>query len=106
MLNGKVLSIHDGDTLRVDVTYPVRSNLRMIETLDIRLYGINAPELKSLAGDGARNFLILLLPVGSDVQVEIKGNDKYGGRVDGVIWHDGVSINQRMVESGNAVRMK
>lgn len=99
-----VIRIVDGDTvdLRVDLGFRDWLEDRF------RFYGINAPELigdTHDAGVAAKEYLESLIPVGSSIVVEtFKPKDKYG-RWLGIIHTDGetASVNDRMVESGNAV---
>ena len=91
--------------------------------MNIRFFGINAPELNTDAGKAARNHLTGLLgattfaPVSLVIRTIKDAADKYGERWDGNIWleSDGVwsadfafattapSLNQRMVADGFAV---
>jgi endonuclease YncB( thermonuclease family) len=98
-----VVYVHDGDTFRavldlgMDVAY----------TTNVRVYGINAPELSTDAGKVAADYAKTLLTPGMRVTVLSKGFDKYGGRVDGVVTlPDGRDFAQLMLDSGNAVPMK
>ncbi len=95
-----VLSIHDGDTmtLRIDM------GRRIYSDDAIRLYRINAPELSQPGGKEARDFLRSLVPIGSEVRVQTHKNsrDKYG-RWLGDVWHNGICVNDHLVDSGHAV---
>lgn len=73
-----VLSVHDGDTLRVmaDLGFEVYARV------DVRLAGCNAPELSQPGGQAAKAWLAGVLPVGSPVRIVSHGADKYGGRWD------------------------
>jgi endonuclease YncB( thermonuclease family) len=94
---------HDGDTVRIDVdmgrgTWWRRAN--------VRLAGLNAPELGTPGGIPSRDFLRSLLPVGTPVSLESVGYDKYGDRVDAYIVRtaDGLRVNQTVIDSGYAVK--
>lgn len=84
------LKNHDGDTVTVviDVGY------NMSFKTDIRMYGINTPELQGVSvakGKEAQRFLETLLTASKDSKLlRMKSfkdqNDKYGGRVLGELW--------------------
>jgi len=88
-----VLSIGDGDTLRVSTG---NRNLR------VRLACIDAPESRQAPyGARARAQLQALAPVGSAVALRIKATDRYGRSVAEVS-HRGRNVNQALVASGAA----
>ena len=91
-LKGKVLSIGDGDTIRV------RQGGRAIT---VRLAGIYAPETAQRPyGQQARSYLQQRLPVGHEVNLDVKTTDRYGRSVAEVI--SDININLAMVEDGQA----
>lgn len=90
-LSGKVVSVHDGDTITI---------LAGKEQVKIRLFGIDAPELKQPYGKKSKQFLSNLI-AGQIVEVKENGNDRYG-RTIGTISLNGEDINAQMVESGYA----
>lgn len=90
-LSGKVISVHDGDTITILVEK---------EQVKIRLFGIDTPELKQPYGKKSKQFLSNLI-AGQIVEVEKNGNDRYG-RTIGTIYLDGADINAQMVENGYA----
>ena len=88
-----VLSIGDGDTLRV------REGNR---TLNVRLACIDAPEASQAPhGATARVQLQALAPVGSAVELRIKAIDRYGRSV-AELGRNGRNLNQALVASGAA----
>lgn len=95
-----VLSLHDGDTITVQVDCGFRISYKT----PVRFYGINAPELSTEAGKKALGYLQSLLSVGDNIVIKTFKNptDKYG-RWLAEIDYKGVSINQAMIDSGNAV---
>ena len=99
--NATVISVHDGDTCRLDVDLGFYTHRLM----NIRWYGVNAPELSTPAGIEARDYLRGLLPAGATVVLtSIRDRaDKYGDRWLGIITLDGVNLNDLMVSSGHAV---
>ena len=68
-LTGKVVSVHDGDTLRVLDAAGTQHK--------VRLQGIDAPETKQAFGTKARNRLADLT-LGKAVTVRVHGRDRYG----------------------------
>ncbi|MEO1004171.1 MAG: thermonuclease family protein [Cyanobacteria bacterium J06638_7] len=87
-----VLSIGDGDTLRV------RQGKR---TLTVRLACIDAPEMAQAPhGRRARDHLRLRLPAGSRLRLDVKRTDLHGRTVAEVF--RGVNIGLALVEDGQA----
>ncbi|MFN7899198.1 MAG: thermonuclease family protein [Synechococcaceae cyanobacterium] len=88
----KVLSIGDGDTLRVD---------RDGQLITIRLACIDAPEMDQRPwGRQSRDYLRQRLPLAQSVQVVPHTIDRYGRTVAEVI-HE-INLNLVMVEDGQA----
>jgi micrococcal nuclease len=93
-LTGKVVSVHDGDTLTVlDAAKTKRK---------IRLHGIDAPESKQPFGNVAKKALADLV-FGKEVDVEVVDKDRYGREV-GNVHVDGVHVNREQVANGLAWR--
>ena len=91
-LSATVLSIGDGDTIRV------RQAGRAVT---VRLACIDAPETtQSPHGQQARSYLQQSLPVGREVRLEVKTTDRYGRSVAEVI--SDININLALVEDGQA----
>ena len=87
-----VLSIGDGDTIRVRQGRQV---------LTVRLACMDAPETaQSPYGQQARRYLQQRLPIGKPVTLEVKAMDRYKRTVAEVIAD--VNINLAMVEDGQA----
>ena len=87
-----VLSIGDGDTIRV------RQGARAIT---IRLACIDAPETSQRPwGQQARHYLQQRLPIGRTVSLDVKTTDRYGRTVAEVI--SDININLVLVEDGQA----
>jgi endonuclease YncB( thermonuclease family) len=88
-----VLSIGDGDTLRVQ---------EGSRTLNVRLACIDAPEtIQAPHGTRARAQLQALAPVGSSVELRVKATDRYGRSV-AELSRGGRNLNQALVASGAA----
>ena len=91
-LSATVLSIGDGDTIRVR---------QAGKALTVRLACIDEPETaQSPHGQQARNYLQQRLPVGREVSLDIKTTDRYGRSVAEVI--SDININLALVEDGQA----
>jgi endonuclease YncB( thermonuclease family) len=87
-----VLSIGDGDTIRVR---------QAGQALTVRLACIDAPETaQSPWGQQARRYLQQRLPIGREVTLEVKTTDRYGRTVAEVI--SDINLNLVMVEDGQA----
>ena len=111
--NAVVTSIYDADTITVTIYKGLRET---VTDEKIRLYGINAPEVKlkkdnpseKKKGIIARNYLRSIL-LNKNIILETiqnrKGHDKKGkyGRYLGVIWYNGVNTNKHLVDKGYAV---
>lgn len=114
-----VVSIHDGDTLAVDLLLAKTGKQKVDLDLgfnvhrgptgttlvhqSVRFYGCNAPELSTPDGKAAVAFLETLVAVGDTVKLLSYGWDKYGGRIDGTITlADGRDLVGVMIESGHA----
>ena len=91
-VQGKVIKIYDGDTMTV-----VANN----EKLSIRMFGIDAPELKQKFGVESRDNLIKMCPLNSNVTLQIKDKDKYK-RTVAVVICNGQNLNSKQVENGFA----
>ncbi len=99
----EVLSVHDGDTVRVRLAHGFSG---VESRVLLRLVGINARELAEPGGREARDHLAELLPPGTGYAVSGIRPDKYSSRIDGVLWSpllgDVVSVADRMVLDGHA----
>jgi endonuclease YncB( thermonuclease family) len=91
-IKATVLSIGDGDTIRVR---------QAGKALTVRLACIDAPETaQGTYGQQARSYLQQRLPVGREVRLEVKATDRYGRSVAEVI--SDININLALVEDGQA----
>ena len=107
----KVLAVHDGDTITANIDLGL---LTWVMDQKIRLYGINAPELRGAtkaAGIASRDFLDSLLN-GKEVHIETRKDKKCKfGRWLGTIWvpveedsQTMLNVNQRMINAGHAIK--
>lgn len=94
----KVLRVIDGDTVDVLVELGFHVTLSM----KIRLYGINAPELKEETGKTARDYLFSRV-YGKTITIRtFKDRTEKYGRFLATILLDGENINEDLVTKGYA----
>ncbi|MEM9444843.1 MAG: thermonuclease family protein [Verrucomicrobiota bacterium] len=89
-LRGKVVSVIEGDVIH----FKADSN----HEYKIRLYGIDAPEMKQQHGKEAKKVLADKI-LKKSVRIEVNGMDRYG-RTTGIVVLDKISINRWLVENG------
>ncbi|EOB5157249.1 thermonuclease family protein [Campylobacter upsaliensis] len=99
-LTGKVSMVIDGDTIEFLAKTSKENPYNHITKLKIRLYGIDAPELKQAYGKEAKEFLSALV-LKQEVSLIIENKDKYD-RFVGTIFLKGKDINKEMVKNGYA----
>ena len=91
----KVLSVGDGDTIRV-------SSPSGVNKTTVRLACIDAPETSQAPyGNDARQALQADLSIGSEVSLRTKATDRYGRTVAEVL-RGNTNINQTLVATGAA----
>ena len=93
-----VTRIIDGDTIEVTLDL----GWKLYKNDHVRFAGINAPEIKTPEGIGARDFLSIYLKVGQKVMIQSHKLDKYGRCLATVMVGD-VNLNNLMVSSNHAV---
>ena len=91
-IEGKVVSVADGDTLTV---------LKGKEQVKVRLHGVDAPEKAQDFGTASRTFTSEAC-FGKEVTVEVKDTDRYGRKVGIVTLPDGRVLNHELVKAGLA----
>lgn len=109
----RIARVVDGDTVRADVDLGFSIGWA---NMDLRLYGINAPEMfgsdASQAGRDARDALIVLLgdaAPGTEPQAYVTIRTvkdrvgKYGRYLATILLADGTDVCQAMIDSGHAV---
>lgn len=79
-----IRSVHDGDTLYGDVDQGMGTwNKGLSKSgVGLRIYGINARELKEPGGIEARDYLATLIPVGTELPFLCVDWDAWQGRID------------------------
>lgn len=94
--DGRVVGVHDGDTLTV------LHGLRSKKAVKVRLAGIDAPEIGQAFGTNSKKALSDLV-FGKTIHVSDHGHDDYG-RTIADVYVDDVWINLAMVGQGMAWR--
>ena len=92
-------NIYDGDTCDVVIFYH-----NQYYRWDCRLLGIDTPEIRSEHKDiaiEAREYLRSLIE-GKELYIECHRFDKYGRLLVEMFDEDGISISQKMIQSGHA----
>ena len=94
-LSGKIVSITDGDTIKVLVGK---------ESVTIRLEGIDAPEKSQSFGSKSKDALATMV-FGQTVTVKKTGKDQYS-RSLGFVFVDDLDVNAQMIQDGWAWHFK
>jgi endonuclease YncB( thermonuclease family) len=89
---GKVVRIRDGDSIVV---------LEGSVQVEVRLHGVDAPELGQAYGRRAKSFAGDL-SFGRQVEVQPRGKDAYDRTLAEVVLPDGRSLNRELVSAGLA----
>lgn len=102
--NVNVVSVYDGDTITVDVDLGFKIWAKKIK---VRLWGINTPEIRGgTAATKAHGKQVTQYVrdriLNKAVVMKSNGKGKYG-RWLGVIYVDGVNLNEELVRQGMAV---
>jgi micrococcal nuclease len=90
-INGKVVSVADGDTITV---------LQGKKQYRIRLYGIDCPEKRQAFGNKARKYTSDVV-FGKSVSVVEKDKDRYG-RTVGIVYQGSECLNESLIRTGYA----
>lgn len=95
LIAGRVLELHDGDTLSL--------RLDSGEVARLRLWGVDAPELAQAHGQAAMAALGRLAGPGTEVTVELMNYDQFGRLVGQLRRRGGTeSVNRLLVAEGLA----
>lgn len=92
-----LVKVHDGDTITVQMDL----GYRMLVTLTLRLYRIDAPEMTTPEGKQAKSYLQSLLPKEFYVRTFKDPGEKYGRWLAEIFVKD-VNINDALVAAGHA----
>lgn len=90
LLTGQAVGISDGDTFRL--------LMEGKETVRVRLHGVDAPEKGQDYGTQAKQMLSDLI-FSKKVDVIRKNKDRYG-RIVGVVYIDGLNVNEVLLSNG------
>lgn len=90
-ISGKVIRVSDGDTILI------QSGSQKIR---VRMYGIDAPELKQKYGEESKKYLKKRI-MDKNVDIKVINQDQYGRKV-GKVFYKNKDINLEMLETGNA----
>ncbi|NJK77771.1 MAG: thermonuclease family protein [Nanoarchaeota archaeon] len=90
-ISGKITKITDGDTIKVN-------------DMSIRFTLASAPEINTLEGKVAKDFVASICPVGSSVLVDEDDGQADGsfGRILAVVYCGDINLNEQLLKSGNA----
>ncbi len=94
--------VYDGDTVTVTIDLGFTINFG---ELTLRLYGINAPEMRGpekVEGRKSRDWLRQRLAGREFIVQTIRDRKGKYGRYLAIIWVDGVNVNEEMVRLGLA----
>ncbi len=94
-LTGRVIAVHDGDTMTLLV-----SDGASYKQVKVRLAEIDAPELRQSYGDKAKQALSDLAYY-QQARVVVQDTDRYG-RTVGRVYVDSLDINAELVKRGAA----
>lgn len=89
---GKCVGVSDGDTIKA---------MRGGKAVKVRLYGIDCPERRQAFGTKAKEFTSARV-FGKQVQIVVRGKDRYGRTVANIILPDGRSLSHEFVKAGLA----
>jgi micrococcal nuclease len=92
-ITGVVVGVHDGDTMRIRTAR---------ETIKVRLFGIDAPEIGQPFARASKEKLSALT-FGKTVHLISHGKDNFGRHLAEVLLADETNVNQEMVRTGMAL---
>lgn len=104
----KILKVIDGDTVQIDAPFLPKE---LKQTLSLRIFGVDTPEKGKRArcdyedklSQQAKLYVELELRNAKSVLVQLKGWDKYGGRVLGDIIIDSIPLSKKLIAQNYAV---
>ncbi|MDX1934787.1 MAG: thermonuclease family protein [Capsulimonadales bacterium] len=101
-LAGKVVGVHDGDTITLLTESDGRNGQNgQKRSIKIRLNGIDAPETDQPFGQASKQFASKAV-FGQQITVKSQGQDRYGRTLGVVMTADGKNLNQALVKNGYA----
>lgn len=101
-----IINVADGDTIETRIP----NVPEVLQRVYIRVYGIDTPEKGHYAKCAEENDLALqattlartTIAGAKVIQFQLKGWDKYGGRIDAIVLVDGVDLAQVLINAGLA----
>ena len=98
-----VVSIYDGDTVRLDVDLGMST---WLGNVSVRVAGIDAPEVVNPDGKAARAHAKLIMPPKTKVTIRTTRDkkEKYGRYLAEIILPDGTSFAEVMIAAGHATK--
>lgn len=103
----KITKVIDGDTVQVEAKF---LPIELKQVLSIRVLGVDTPEkaprakcaVEASKAKAASAFTREQVAKATVKQINIKGWDKYGGRVLGDVVLDGKSLKDLLIQNGHA----
>jgi endonuclease YncB( thermonuclease family) len=95
-----VVRVIDGDTVVVHMEIMPGF---VLHEAHVRVQGINAPEMNTVAGKAAKLAAEVFLPVNMVIMLAMQDTDKYGRMLGKITMSDGQSFGDLMIASGHAV---
>jgi endonuclease YncB( thermonuclease family) len=108
----EVLSVHDGDTFTAMIRMDLGFRFYWSHQINVRVIGVDCPELDESGGEEAHEFTQGLLPIGAPVKIKTKktraGEDvpTLDRWVAEVTLPDGRDLSAVLLETDHAVLMK
>ena len=106
--NYKILRVLDGDTVEIEAKFLPKE---LKQTLLLRMSGIDTPEIGGKAkcpnenklAQEAKSLVILEIARAKSIDIKLIKWDKYGGRVLGDVYVDGILLSKKLIEKKLAV---
>jgi endonuclease YncB( thermonuclease family) len=104
----KVLRVLDGDTVEIEAKFLPKE---LKQTLLLRISGIDSPEIGGKAkcpnenklAQEAKSFVITEINKAKVVDIKLIKWDKYGGRIVGDVYVDGILLSKKLIAMKLAV---
>lgn len=105
----KVVKVSDGDTVQFEAPF-MQQYLGLKPVLSLRVLGVDTPEkaprhqcdAENVKAQAASAFTKDAVAKAKVIKFEIKDHDKYGGRVLGDVFLDGVRLSELLIKNGHA----
>ena len=100
---GVVIRVIDADTMVIDLDTGW-GNCRPRQIC--RLLGVDTPEMKTIEGKAAREFVVGLVPLGTQVVFRSQRLDSFGRSLGTVQLPDGTDLGHLLLVTGHGVEMR